>query len=648
MYYLADAGLFLLFFALLLAFGVCATDKARPLTHLVFAPLAFLGVWATLFYLVGWMGAVLPTLFWIGGVGVLLGVVIGKQKQGRENLRRGWESFRACSILERALLFYLALISALFFALSLAPPTGNDYDSLVYHLAVPAQWLRSGRIGELRFDHHSYFPLVGEMLYMLGLGVRGPVFAKLFHWAMFVLGAGVLIHLGKRAGGKTAGLWAAVLFVTLPMAGAEATTAYVDLTFSAFAWAATALFCEALFFAPNDAHRRTDWIGAGAFCGLCIGSKYLGWLVLGFLGLWLLGSVARKREKPLALAWLALPALALGGFWYLRNWAWTGNPVYPFAYGIFGGRGWTKPMAHDYDVSQAIYGFGHSPLDLILLPWRLAVTPLNIGLVNGQGKGLSFWPFDISTLAPATQTGLFEVQGLFLSIFPGPMLLALGVPAFVARRKGEFVGFLAWLFAFLWAFWAFTSQQVRYLFPALGLLCVLGGWVLATRIARCRYASWVAGIGLGAWMLFAPSFALSQARRTFGVLLGRETPDHFLNRTLAGYQSMDWIGANTPPSSRFAVWGEPRDFYLPRSYFFADIQHNTLIPYAKISTPAQLAAALKSLGATHVLVSRHPGQNGGMGGPPPQFEEMIAGGQARLIFPIGGDSGRGYEVYALN
>ena len=674
MNYLPDAALFLLFFALLLGFGVCLVSPERPVLQLVFPPLGFLGAWATLFYLAGLAGWLRPLPFWLLGLAILVASIIWKRRQSAQNLKRVRASLRSLSPLERLLSLYVALVAALLFVLSLAPPTGNDYDSLVYHLAVPAQWLRQGRVSEMAFDHHSFFPFVGEMLYALGLGTRGAVFAKLFHWAMFVFGALVLALLGRRAGGKTAGLWAAVLFVSLPMAQSEATTAYVDLTFSAFAWAGIALFCEALFFERDGTRRRTDWLGAGAFCGLCLGSKYLGWLVFGFLGAWLLVSTLRGKKKPLAsspgvaqtrsgetrsgeagvaeaggsmnlererwmrLVWLALPALLLGGGWYVRNALWTGNPVFPFAFGVFGGRDWTKEMATAYGESQAIYGFGRSPFDLVLLPWRLAMTPLNVGV-----KGLPFWPLDDLTLASGQQTGLFEVAGLALSVFPGPVLLALGIPAFVARNKGAFVGFLSWMFAFLWTFWALTSEQVRYLFPALGILCVLGGWVLATRIARFRFASLAVGVGLSVWLLFAPGLSLWRSRSSFAVLSGAQTPDAFLQRTLAGYDAMRWIGANTPETSRVAVYGEPRDFYLPRPYFWADDAHNNLVNYGPNLTPAALALALKSLGATHVLVNRDAANNGGFGGPPQQFDEMVAQGRARPLY-----SSHGFEVYKLD
>ena len=640
MFYLFDAALFLGFFALLLAFGLAVTSIERPVVHaLVFAPAAFLGIWATLFYLAGCAGWFKPLPFWFGALAVLSGALLWKRANLTRNTRRLRDSLRALSGLERALVSYVALVAALMLALSLVPPSAADYDSLAYHLAVPMQWLRAGRVSQMAFDHHSYFPFVGEMLYALALGVRGAVFAKLFHWAMLVFGALAVCCLGRKAGGKTAGLWAAALFVSLPMTQAESTTAYVDLTFSAFAWAAVALFCEALWNHGDARLQRANWLGCGVFCGLSLGSKYFGWLILGFLGLWLLTISLRDKasqERWIRLSWLGVPALLLGGFWYARNIFWTGNPVFPFAYSVFGGRGWTGAMATAYNADQAQFGFGRTPLDLLLLPFRLAMTP-----VSG---GSAWWPL-ASVPAASGHSGVFDVPALdiLLSVFPGPVLLAVGVPALLARRKSALVGFLAWMFAFLWTFWALSSQQVRYLFPALGILCALGGWFLATRLPRFSLASRVAGVCLAAWFLFSPSVALWRARANFEVLSGAQTPDNYLRHSFDGYEAMQWIGANTPETSRVAVYGDTRDFYLPRPYFYADDAHNNLVPYDQISTPAQLTNALKSLGATHVLVNRNAARNGGAYGPPlPLFDEAVTNGNLRLL-----KFARGFEVYEL-
>ena len=74
---------------------------------------------------------------------------------------------------------------------------------------------------------------------------------------------------------------------------------------------------------------------------------------------------------------------------------------------------------------------------------------------------------------------------------------------------------------------------------------------------------------------------------------------------------MQWASENTPNNARFAVYGESRCFYLKRDYFFADDANNNLIDYEKIKSAADLLAALREQGATHVLWNTVPGENGG-------------------------------------
>ena len=641
MFYLADAFGFALFTGALLSLGLGAFSSQRSLLEtLVLPALATLGALGFLIWIVGSLGFFNGALWAIIFVALWLTWMILRRRNVNENVRRIWPALRNLSALEKCLTFYLLAVWALVFVLTLAPPNGADYDSLVYHLAAPAQYSHVGRIEQLPFDHHSYFPFTMEMLYGVALQLRGPVFAKLFHWLMLPLGAAVLIALGNRAQTRAGGLLAACLFTSLPMTLTEATTAYVDLAFAAFTVAAVLCFAGA----PTG-NRAHNLIWSGAFCGFCLGTKYFGWLIFGFLGIWLL--VETLKTKPANGArgvWLfGLSALAMGGAWYVRNWVWVGNPVYPFAYGVFGGRGWTQEMATLYDASQAIYGFGRSPLDLILLPFRLAMTPLNVGGFETLGvRGQPLWPL-IPGPITGEETGLFDVPGLFLVTFPGPAIFAFGLPALLGRNKPRSITLSASLFVFLWIFWALTSQQVRYLFPALALLSVVAGWGMANWAPRLTLARWLGGAALAAWLLFAPMLTALNARGSFGVISGAQTPDDYLTRTFSGYSAMQWINANTPQTARVAVYGEPRDFYLNRAYFWADDAHNQLINYPRISTGAQLAVALKAQNATHVLHNADAARNGGAFGPPqPLFDQMVSAGLIELQF-----ENRGYRVYRL-
>ena len=647
MFYLADAALFALFTLALLSLGLGTRAPQRSLLELLVLPaLAILGASGLAIWIVGslgfYNGIFWAPLFWIGWALWMF----ARRRQIALHASRLWPAARALSALEKLLAFYLLATWALVFVLSLAPPGGADYDGLVYHLAVPAHYARMGRIAPLPYDHHSYFPLTLEMLFGVGLAVRGAVFAKLFHWLMLPLCCGVLIALGARAGerGRLIGLLAAALFTSLPMTLTESSTAYIDLGFTAFAAAAVLCFVivSSEFAAASGANSAREWAWSGAFCGFCLGTKYFGWLILGFLGVWLCVQTVRDKTGARPLIYFGASALILGLGWYARNWIWTGNPVFPFAYGAFGGQGWTAQMARRYDDSQAIYGFGHSLTDLIMLPWRLATTPLNVGQ--------PWWPL-LPGAAPAPLTGLFETPGLFLQIFPGPALFAFGIPALLARAKPRPILLAASLFGFLWVFWALSSQQVRYLFPALALLSVVAGWGIAQFAPRLPLARWIGGALLVAWLMFAPVLTVWCARGSWQVIGGAQTPAAYLARNFAGYDAMQRINTDLPPAARVAIYGEPRDFYLQRDYFWADDGHNTLLDYSQIRSGAQLADALEKQGATYVLwnagtLDPRTGTvnlNGGAFGPPqPLFDEMVNARRAQFLFEK-----HGYRVYEL-
>lgn len=630
MNYLPDAALFLLFVLGGLLFGLAVSSPKTPLAQVLSVPIAaFLGLYAWVLWVAasaGWFAPkLLFALFLIGALG--FGIA---RKCFQTHFRRLISTFKTLQPLEKALGLYVLAIGALTFVLTLVPPNSADYDSLVYHLAVPARYLRDGKIVELVYDHHSYFPPALEMLFALGLELRGPVFAKLFHWLMLPLGALALAAIGTQVASRKVGFLAAALYVSLPMAQSEATTAYVDLGFSAFAW--LAILC---FLTAQTSHRARDFALCGLFCGFCLNSKYFGALIFGFLGFWLLGSQIRSKSlSARQIAAFALPALLIGIPIYLRNWHWTGNPVFPFAYGIFGGRGWTAEMALAYDADQAKFGFGKTPFDLLILPLRVALTPVN--------QGSPFWPLFVS--APEKQhTGFFEVLGLVLQSFPGPAIFALGFPALFAPQKSSPLKFLSWFFVFLWVFWALTSQQIRYLFPALGLLCVIGAWGALHFAPRLPISKKIGALFLILWFGFAPTVTLWRARGNFPVLSGALSSQEYLSRAFAGYDAMQWLNQNTDSNSQIAVWGEPRCFYLDRHYFWADDPHNNLLNYKTINTPPQLVLALKNLGATHVLWNANAAQNGGFGAPPqPLWNQTVESGAAEKMFEA-----KGFLVFRL-
>ena len=563
-----------------------------------------------------------------------------------------WKTF---SLVEKLLALYLAAVFVLTFVLSLAPPVGNDYDSLMYHLAAPAQYLRHGKIVALPYDHHTFFPLATEMLFLLGLKLSGPVLAKLFHWLMLPLCCATILAVAERNGSRRAGMLGAALFASLPLVQVEAMTAYIDLALVAFTLLSVLCF---LRWMEGDESR---WLLAcGVFCGACLGTKYFGvipfaWLFIAAFFVMLKRRASQDKESPNAstsnaalagrigrgksrssfqsLGAFVVVALLFGGGWYARNAAWTGNPVFPFAYGVFGGRGWTQPLAEEYTRSVSAFGFGKSPIDLAWLPWRLSMTPLNVGVdAQKQPAGQPFWPLKPDAISSTRNTGLFEVNGLLANSFLGPALLAFGAPLLFARGKPRWIRFAGWSVLFFALVWALSSQTIRYALPLFALICWPCGWGIEMYARRSAFLKWTACGFFVVWLAWSPAVVAWQSRAAWPVVSGQQTPDDYLRRRAPGFVAMQEINGKTPPHARIAVYGEPRCFYLERDYFWADAANNTLIDYAAIHSARDWTNALQKLGATHVLVNLAPGENAGYGAVPTYLQEAKTQGLVREIF----------------
>src|SRR5207237_2989514 len=102
-----------------------------------------------------------------------------------------------------------------------------QFDALNYHLAVPAKYLQSGRITEVRF-FHAYFARSIELFLTVCLAIGGPATAKMWIFFMSICAALGVYALGGCAFHTRVGLWSAALFVTTPLVGWLFSTAYND------------------------------------------------------------------------------------------------------------------------------------------------------------------------------------------------------------------------------------------------------------------------------------------------------------------------------------------------------------------------------------------------------------------------------------
>ncbi|MFB3883238.1 MAG: hypothetical protein ACE149_18375 [Armatimonadota bacterium] len=536
---------------------------------------------------------------------------------GRETIRlprRLLTGIRALHLWQRgALPLTIFLLAMLLFTLtgSLAPSGDGDYDSLVYHLAMPKTYVRDGGIHPIPWLSHSNFPFTLEMLYSLGLLLDGQSLAKLFHWGCGWLTAIAVFAFGRRWWGPRAGWLGAIVFAGVPIVAWQMITAYVELGMALYCFLALAALArltsesrESEVEGRETESRPQGWLWVAALmCGWALGVKMLGGVMLLFavaaLGWgWLRRKGERREERGEAtsrspiynlgiahIGLFALIAVAVASPWYIKSYLWTGNPVYPFFYSLFDGRYWTAERAREYAEAQKAFGLGAGPLSFLSLPWNLTIRPQ--------------WFFDEPQTLRAFSIYVVSVGPVFLALLPA--LLVTG-PVGAAGR-------LALWFALAYtAVWFGLTQNLRYLMALFPGLSACAGLAAARLLGRGRALAWAAALALvvGSLSGLFPAFLL--AAPAARVAFGAETQSHYLARTSKTYRLFKEVEAATLPSARIMLLGdEPRTFYLDRHYLLGN--HVELFSQADLATPQALLAALERLRVTHLLLGQSTLEN---------------------------------------
>ncbi len=458
-------------------------------------------------------------------------------------------------------------IGVLALPMAASPPAATDWDGLSYHLAAPAIWLREGRIGYIPFMHHSNFPFVIEMQYLWALGIgAGAGGAKVFHWATLLLTLGAVLAFARRSG--YSGSWAVASLISAPVVLWEATVAYADLATTAY----TLLFLLAGWNAVGESEpsaRRRWLVLAGLMGGLALGTKMTALGSVGLVALFLLWEAVRhKRVRMGDIALCVGIAVLVGAPWYIKTYLYTGNPVYPYFYEIFGGRNWTAENARIYREAQLAFGLGREPYKLLMAPFNLTF----------------YWSRFFDPLPFVGSVGFVYLAGFL------PLLFVRGLPS--PSR---------WWIPFLLvslALWFVLMQQVRYLMPVFPLMSLLCGWLAVQNTARFTARAMQIAIALQVlWCLMGISPLWSRA-----LTVWTEGSSAYLERALPGvWQASDWVNRNTPRDAGVILYDETRGFYLQRRYLWGNPGHHTLIDYASFTDGDMLARALHRMGYQYVM-----------------------------------------------
>jgi 4-amino-4-deoxy-L-arabinose transferase-like glycosyltransferase len=463
-------------------------------------------------------------------------------------------------------------IAVLAFLHALSPPT--DYDGLMYHLVGPQAIIESGRLLPHPENWFINGPFTIEMIFTLGMVFGDDIFPKLIHFTLSVLLVVATFAAGKRLVGSRGGWLAVAVLLGVPALPVWAGFAYIDAGWSLYE------FLAILAILAWWRDRSPRWLAlSGIMIGVAMGAKYLGLMGFGVLGIFVMLSSLRRGWTELVRSSLAmgLPAILIASPWYLKNWIWFGNPVFPM---YFGAHASSFPGIEDTATYLAAYvddfGMGNSALDIFMLPWNLYAHHARFSAVTTS--------IDLPAL-------LFPL----LVLYP-----------FIKREWSISVLLTAALARGL--VWATGTQQTRFLLPvfpslAVGTAYVIDRWRPA-REARIPWRDLLPMLAVGTMAItFFFQVVLLWQVRPVATIIGFETRGEFLSRTVSDYNATRFALEHSEGNSRVLLLGDGQGYYCLPDCIPDPDHYRWAAEIARRQNDEELAQWFASMGASQIVVS---------------------------------------------
>lgn len=483
----------------------------------------------------------------------------------------GWEHVLTALLL-------LALVAA-----AMAPAVESD--GLRYHLPVVGAWLREGRFVSLPYNANSNLPAMQSLLVALSTGPfeigRSYQLFHALHTAALAILCGELGRIvarefiarsrpGDQHLPEVTRALCTLMTLGIPAVAILGTWPFADV-------AALAYFVAGIWVALPGVVIRANARAALAslFLGAALATKLSLLPLVAMVGIFLLARAVLRPRAGRCVALLLIPGALVLGPWLFKSFLFHGNPVYPLAYGVFGGPEWSEFNDAFYKAKSAEKGFGRTMEDLLRTPFDTTVN----------------WP-------------------VFEGFNPGPWPLALLPMAVIAglmpgRRWGRGVRLpLLVLLLAGWVVWFHTYQSVRFLLPEIVLLIVLAvPLLLYAGGAVARWALVACAIAGGLW---APVYHLRVShvyRQAFGMV----GEDLAIARKFNAYPAVLWLNANSEPREPVLYIGEFRPHYARVYTPVSSDWFDTPLVLAQIretAANAELYALWRAQGIRRVLLNQ--------------------------------------------
>lgn len=484
----------------------------------------------------------------------------------------------------------LVILVASICILAWVPPVSRD--ALVHHLAVPKLWLKHGGIYEIPDLVFSYYPMGLDILYMIPLYFGNDILPKFIHFA-FALGTAWLIftYLTKRLGGFYA-ILGGLLFLSTPVIVKLSITVYVDLGLLFFS---TAGLMYTLKW-HEDSHHPKHLVMAALCIGMALSTKYNGLIVLLLLTLLVIfiafRGIAEGKHTPSRAVLTSVLFIVIAGLvylpWGIKNFIWTGNPVFPLFDNWFNASDpYTLQSVPPVILRKLMYN--ETWLETMLVPLR----------VFFQGQDDSHQYFD-GKLNPAL---------LILPIFAFVMTIR---DKNTHRYNVENGIMLIFSILFVLIVFFQTNMRIRYIAPAIPWLVILSMFGLKNIFLHLgklfdgkarRVAGGIALITVLLMLGGNMTYIIKQFQivAPFQYLSGSISRNHYIEKFRPEYAAIRYANDLLPSEAKIlSLFIGNRGYYSDKEMLFDINLFHTIVQ--KSDSSEELQAHLVNLGLTHLLI----------------------------------------------
>jgi len=459
------------------------------------------------------------------------------------------------------------------FITALTPPVLCD--ELAYHLASAKIYIQNRGFSYIPYIPHSNWSSFMDMLYTLGLlfDING-IISKLFHFSTSIFCLLAIYAFAKKYFTPRVGILAAALFYTTFVVRQFAGSAFIDVALTFFEFLSVYAFLEWYY-----SEKRNWFILFSVFCGFSMAIKYTGIFLLFILTIGIFYKIIIVDRKKIVslLKYLALfysVSLVFLLPWLIKSYIYTGNPVFPFFYKIFGGINWDNYHAERFiDAAKSHAADFKGFINYLLLPAHLVFS------------GDRFW---------------WKPQYFFAPFFIYLLLYLL-----IFRKVSDIVKYLL-CYAFIYLFLFYNvGQETRFLLPIFPALSLVTASFIEKFYTDKRILMKLAAISILYPLTYRFPFTSKSHFQNLPVVLGLEKRKDYIQRNLdTGTDAMfQWMNENMADNTKTLLIGEVRGFYLDKPYVWGCSLNQAFINYQLYQSRPEFKNRLKETGITHIMIN---------------------------------------------